>query len=67
MITAAALEKLMYDIPLLVTATRGRRRLTLHTTARGIGVAVSTLYRVESACSCDINTLIRILRWLENN
>jgi len=57
----------MYDLPILITVTRGRRRQSLHTTAKNIGVSISTLYQVESARSCNVNTLVRILRWLEDN
>jgi hypothetical protein len=65
LITSVGLEALMYDLPLLVASTRGRRRESLHTAARNAEIAVSTLYRIESGLYCDVRTLIRVLRWLE--
>lgn len=56
----------MYDLPLLVAASRGRRRLSLHTAAREAGIAISTLSRIENGFPCDVYTLITVLKWIED-
>jgi transcriptional regulator with XRE-family HTH domain len=56
----------MYDLPLLITASRGRRRLNIRDAAQEIGCAVSTVSRIENGYGCDVNTLALLLFWLEN-
>ena len=65
MITSAALEALLYDLPLLVAASRGRRRINMRTAAAQAGVATMTIQRVEQGKGCEARTLIRLLAWLE--
>jgi len=65
MITADQLEALMYDLPLLARAHRSRRGLSMHEAAAQVGIAVSTISRIESGFSCDVRTLILLLRWME--
>lgn len=64
-VTAADLEVLMYGLPHLVAASRRRRGLTMHGAAAQIGVAASTITRIEQGHSCDVRVLIRVLAWLE--
>lgn len=65
-ITSTELKALMYDLPLLVAATRRRRRQSVRAAAAKVGVASSTMFRIESSKGdCDVHTLILILRWIE--
>lgn len=64
-ITAVALEALMYDLPLIVAATRRRRGINMRTAAAQCGLATMTIQRVEQGYGCEVRTLIRILAWLE--
>jgi hypothetical protein len=64
-ITSHRLEALMYDLPLLLAASRGRRGLSITATAAEVGCAVSTISRMEAGFSCDVRTLILLLRWIE--
>lgn len=66
MITANLLEALMYDLPLLVAASRGRRGVSLHSVAIAVGVSPSTLHRLEGGYPCDVRTVINVLRWIES-
>lgn len=66
MITAARLQALMYDLPLLIAASRGRRAVSMHVVAATVGISPSTVHRVEGGYSCDVGTLVRLLHWLEN-
>jgi len=65
MITSHRLEALMYDLPLLLAATRRRSGYSMHAVAMQAGCAVSTISRVEAGYSCDVKTLILVLRWIE--
>jgi hypothetical protein len=58
----------MYDLPLIVAASRRRRKLTLGGAAGQAGVPTSMLGRIENGYGegCDVRTLIKVLRWLEN-
>lgn len=64
-ITSIQLQALMYDLPLLVAAHRRHRKLNLQDAASQAGVAPSTINRVENGFSCDVKTLIHLLRWME--
>lgn len=66
MITADRLQALMYDLPLLVAASRGRRGVSLHSAAHTAGVSPSTLHRLENGYFCDVRTVINVLRWIES-
>jgi len=65
MITAADIQALMYDLPVLLAASRGRRGMSMHAAAHDAGVSSSTIHRIEGGYSCDVYTLILILRWIE--
>lgn len=60
------LRCLMYDLPVLIAASRGRRRLNVREAADEIGCAYSTLSRIENACGCNVATLIQLLHWIEH-
>lgn len=66
MITSADLKALMYDLPLLLTASRTRRGLSIYTAAAQAGVGPHTLQRIEWGKNCEVATLVRLLAWLEN-
>lgn len=65
MITSTELQRLLYDLPTLVAATRRRRRQNIRDAADRIGCAVSTVSRIENGYGCDATTLVRVLRWIE--
>jgi hypothetical protein len=58
----------MYDLPLIVAASRRRRKQTLHGAASYAGVPTSMMGRIENGYGegCDVRTLIKVLHWLES-
>lgn len=52
------------DLPALVTRWRAARGLTLRETAAEMGVAPSTILRIESGKNVSLSNAATMLRWL---
>lgn len=54
----------MIKIGTMMILYRGQTRKSLRDCAKEIGVSASTLCRIESGKTCDINTLLKVMNWL---
>ncbi len=60
------LADILGQLDVLARSARRMRRLTLRSAATEIGVAPSTLKRIEDGEDCAVSSAMRVLRWLGN-
>jgi transcriptional regulator with XRE-family HTH domain len=64
--TYSELAEVIDSLPLLVRERRRQMRLSVRAAAAEVGVAPSTLSRVENGAGYDSGSLTAILRWLDS-
>jgi transcriptional regulator with XRE-family HTH domain len=67
LISYTELADLLEQLPLLVREARRARRLTMHQAAEQIGVAASTVMRLEHGEGGDRAVAVLVLRWLDRS
>jgi hypothetical protein len=61
----AELAYVLDRLPLLLREARRSRRLPLRVAAGEVGVAMSTLHRIENGEDCELSSALAVLRWLD--
>lgn len=62
--TYAEMADVLESLPLLLREARRSRQLTMRGAATQIGVAYSTVHRIEATDDSRLSSVIPVLRWL---
>ena len=57
--------EVLEHLPITTKIVRSVRGETLRDAAKSIGVSFATLSRLESGKPCNLDTAIRVLKWIE--
>jgi ribosome-binding protein aMBF1 (putative translation factor) len=61
----AELAEVIGSLPLLLREARRQRRLSIRAAGREMGIAFSTVDRIERGEDCALSNAMAVLRWLD--